>query len=131
MIHALARSKIEQRLALYRRYASVVDEQELALDEGDLDRFSELNVTRRSIEVEVEAVHISPELAPDPETLEAIGRAVDSLRSVEAQQRRVESKLKAMRQSVSDQIGELAGRKGGARSYLQAAGRPARIDVRS
>jgi len=131
MTNALVRSRIEQRLALYRRYASVIGEQESALDEGDLDRFSELNVARRSIEAEVEAIHWSPEITPDQETLDAIGRAVDSLRSVEARQRQLELKLKNMRQEVGAQIGDLAGRKGGLRSYLQEAAGPARIDVRS
>ena len=71
-------SALEQRRELYRRYASVVDEQESALEEGDLDRFSELNITRRAIEAEVDAVHFSPEVVPDRATLDAAHRAAES-----------------------------------------------------
>ncbi|MGI9628901.1 MAG: hypothetical protein ACR2QM_18855 [Longimicrobiales bacterium] len=125
-----SRNPIHERLALYRRYASVVDEQEVALDSGDLDRFSELNLTRRAIEAEVESVQSAPAVAPNRETMEAIERAVDTLRSLEVRQQRMESKLKAMRKHVGDQIAGVGDRRGGLKSYLSPGPGPVRIDVR-
>ena len=131
MTKSQTRALIEQKLALYQRYAVVVEEQTTALEEGDLDRFSELNVTRRTIEAEVEAVALSPHLFPDGESLEAIKQAVATLTTVKARQERLEGRLKEMRRQVRDEIGDVGVRRRELRSYLSGGESQSRIDVRS
>ncbi len=124
-------SALVQRLALYRRYASVVDEQESALLAGDLDRFSELNLTRRSIEAEVEAARLPPEIPHSAEALRLIEEAVDAVRAADMRHARIQERLSSMRGEVAGEIRQVRNRKGNLRAYLQeAAGRPG-IDVRS
>ena len=125
------RSALEQRLELYRRYASVVDEQESALEDGDLDRFSELNITRRAIEAEVDAVHFSPEVVPDRATLDAVEKAIDMLQGLESRQKRMEDRLRTMRDGVGKEIGQVADRRSKLRTYLESAAGEGSLDVRS
>ncbi|NNF27599.1 MAG: hypothetical protein HKN73_10310 [Gemmatimonadetes bacterium] len=120
-----------QRLALYRRYASVVEEQESALQEGDWDRFSELNLTRANIEAEVESVRIPPVVPPGAEALRLIEEAVETLRSTDARHARIQERLTSLRSEVAGEIQQVRTRRGNLRAYLQEdAGRPG-IDVKS
>ncbi|NNM34568.1 MAG: hypothetical protein HKO53_15925 [Gemmatimonadetes bacterium] len=120
-----------QRLALYRRYASVVEEQESALQEGDWDRFSELNLTRANIEAEVESVRIPPVVPPGADALRLIEEAVETLRSTDARHARIQERLTSLRREVAGEIQQVRTRRGNLRAYLQEdAGRPG-IDVKS
>ena len=131
-----AKAALEERLALYAQYAAVMTKQERALENGDVDGFSELNQERRQIEAQVDALSLEPSIVPDAETLERVHEAVDTLQSVKARQVRLEEKLKTMRSDVSTEIKEVQARKGPIKAYLKDDGRgavaqPRRLDVTS
>lgn len=124
------RSLVE-RLALYRRYATVVGAQGAALEAGDLDRFSELNITRRSIEAEVDAIRADASVGLNPETVHLVAEAADALRRAQAGHRQIEERLRGMKDEARRQITGTEARKDGLRRYLAGAGGRPSIDVRS
>jgi hypothetical protein len=127
---ALAQTLV-QRLALYRRYASVVEEQESALMEGNWDRFSELNLIRANIEAEVEAVRVPPVVPPGADALKLIEEAVETLRSTDARHARIQERLTSMRGDVAGEIRQVRKRRGNLQAYLREdSGRPG-LDVKS
>ena len=130
------RATIEARLALYTDYAAIMAEQETALEARDIERFTELNATRKSIEAAVEALPTEVGLHQDAETVRTVQQAVETLQSVATRQKRLEVRLKALRAELKEEVGTVEHRRGAARSYLEdealgAVEQLRRIDVRS
>ena len=122
------------RLRLYARYATLVNEQERALDEGDLEAFQGLADSRDEVQEQVERMEDpdAPESTDDSPALR--DEAAEFLRSALAADGRVRSKLADLRQHTLEGIRQMDNREEGARRYIEeAAKRPdtaSRVDVR-
>ncbi len=131
-----APGRLRARLAAYSRYAAVVQEQLRALEEEDLDRFSELSDHRAEIQEELasEAEDVSEE-EMDPETRALLDEARRDVGAAVAQDEEIASRLLRLRAEMGGQIRALSSQKGNARRYLTESeksqgDRPARLNVR-
>lgn len=119
------------RLHLYARYATLVIEQERALDNEDFEDFQGLADSRDDVQKQIEGL-AAPEPTDDSRILAE--EAAESLGSALAADGRVRSKLAALRQHTLEGIRHMDDRGGGARHYIeQSAKRPGtttRVDVR-
>ena len=124
-------STATSRLHLYARYAALVNQQEHALDEEDLEAFQELADSRDDLQKQIESLE-TPEPTDEHRSLRE--EAAKTLRSALAADGRVRSKLAVLRQHTLEGIRHMDDRGRGARRYIeQSAKRPgtvARVDVR-
>jgi len=131
-----APGRLKARLAAYSRYAAVVQEQLRALEEEDMDRFSELSDHRAEIQDELasEAEEVSEEDL-DPETRALLDEARREVGAAVAQDQEIASRLLRIRAEMGGQIRALSSQKGNARRYLTESekpqeDRPSRLNVR-
>lgn len=102
---------LEDLLAIYARYASLVRYQEEALDEGDLEQFEELAEARRAIH---EELGTGPPPLPSEEELDQRNRRLlekvhEELRNAILNDVRLRAKLQRMKAGTREQVREVEG----------------------
>ena len=114
-----ASSTTGTRLHLYARYAMLVNEQEHALDESDLEAFQGLADARDEVQEQIE--RLDDREAPQPtEDNPALREEVaETLRNALRADRRVQSKLATLRQHTLEGIRHMDRRGRGARRYIE------------
>lgn len=114
-----------QRLALYARYAEVVQAQETALENEDLERFetlsAELDEIRRSVGEGAVDMHGSEGGGAEP-TRAFVQEAARILRRTLWASERVQGRLLSMRRRARQEIRDIGGRRSHAHQYNVATG---------
>ena len=119
----------KERLSQYMRYASLVAEQELALNEEDVDRFNELGEQIADLRGEIGPAGLKDD-GPIGSQAEA-HEAADVLRQTLAVNQRIQARLIAMRHENAGQIRRVVRRGRQARHYVadQIEAPETRLDV--
>jgi len=116
----LRNGNLNNRLAVYRRYADVVRAQLRALQEEDVSRFQELAEDRQKIQDELgqdaPGIPASGESEADGQVL--VDGVRDELEEVLALDRDIQNRLVRMRGKVAAQLRDISTRKGSAKAYL-------------
>jgi hypothetical protein len=110
------------RLTAYSKYVALVQAQEEALEEGDLERHAQLAEEREEIQEELGEAPSSEELAvasEDPEARALMERTLSSLRSALAKDAGMQRTLQGLKDEASGQIRSMGSRKGKVHSYLE------------
>jgi hypothetical protein len=106
----------KERLTQYLRYASLVAEQELALDEEDVERFNELGKQIADLREELGPAGLVDETSIDSEA--EVHETAQVLRQTLVVNQRIQARLATMRHDNAGQIRELARRRPQARHYV-------------
>lgn len=109
-----------ERIVAYARYRTLIEAQEGALEDGDLDRYEEL--TERAREME----DGGPLALPDAGEIGALpdevaDRLRSEVRAALAAQRRVRSRLEGLRDRTQEELRTLPGEGRRVRRYLEGA----------
>lgn len=125
----------KQRLSGYLRHASLVAEQEEALDRGDQARFEALALEIGAIQDEIGLPDQNPRPHPDGARPEDESDTVDLLRATLARSERIHARLMSMKRTQAESIRKVSQRGPKARRYLVETARSgdavAKLDVRS
>ena len=109
------------RLSAYSRYVALVEEQEEALEEGDLEKHARLSEEREEIQLQLGEAPSREEMAlaaSDPEARALMEGALASLRAALSRDARMRATLAALKQETSGQIRTMHSRKDQVSSYL-------------
>jgi len=126
-----------RRLDGYRRYASLVAEQEAALDGDDMERFDLLVKAIEALQTEMGPVdlHVDEVVESIDAGSGAHGEAVEVLRGAIVRTERIRDRLAVMKKAQAHDIRQATRTAPRARAYLAkedaSVPGPARIDVRS
>ena len=133
----VSQERLQTRLAAYSRYAAVVQDQLRALQEEDIDKFTELADERTTIQEELESASdvLPPEDELDPEGVQLLNGAKQELGKALVQDKEIEARLLRLRAEVGGQIRATSERKGNAKQYVTESERPSeerthRLNVR-
>ena len=118
------------RLAQYSRYATLLEEQESALEDDDLDRFERLGEEIEQLQSDVGPADAALTGASDDSGFTA--EAVRLLEGARIRGERIRERLSSERGEKADAIREQSARRPQLRRYLSESGGGApRLDVRS
>ncbi len=112
--------EVRRRLDLYARYARLIDDQVLAVDSGNMDRFQELAEARDQIQealAEDDGSLPSAE-ALDPENRRLLESVRQDLRAALARDQELRKRLGELREETREQVHAMARREGGVRRYV-------------
>jgi hypothetical protein len=116
----------KERLSQYTRYAALVEEQEQALGDEDLERFERLAEEIALLQLQIGQ--------PDAGEDEHVDDAVTLIREALARGERIHERLSEMRRDSAAEIRSMTRRRPQARRYVTGAGggreEAARLDVR-
>lgn len=124
-------------LARYVRYAALIEFQEEALEEEDLERFHELAREREELQKELDEAPgsgIEP-ASPDPGHREHLDRLYAALKEAVSADARLRARLQEMKRGTSKEVGAAQGRARELRGYLErdevgSGSRSKRLNVR-
>ena len=113
------------RLEAYARYAALLEQQEAAADEGDLDRISQLDTRLDALERAIDALPTPRSAGPalDREAARLRDAVQEVLERAARTQARVARKLREHRDLARAELRALDGRSRQVRSYLDEPGR--------
>ena len=121
--HDKAGSQLARKtLGLYARYAELVDMQETALVDGDLESFEALDEELRAVQQQIGLppdVSSSPMGDPQPDSMRS--EAIQVLRKAQATHARIQRRLASLREETGTEIRHLVRDGSRARRYLEAA----------
>lgn len=118
------------RLAQYSRYATLLEEQESALEDDDLDRFERLGEEIEQLQSDVGPADAALAGASDDSGFTA--EAVRLLEGARIRGERIRERLSSERGEKADAIREQSARRPQLRRYLsESGGGASRLDVRS
>jgi hypothetical protein len=112
--------EMRRRLGLYARYARLIEDQVLAVDSEDMDRFQELAEAREEIQ---EALAQDDGALPSAETLDSKDRRLlesvrQDLRTALARDQELRKRLMGLREEARTQLHAMSRREGGVRRYV-------------
>ena len=112
--------EVRRRLGLYARYARLIDDQVLAVDSENMDRFQELAEARHEIQ---EALAEDEGSLPSAETLDPENRRLlesvrQDLRAALARDQELRKRLMGLREEARTQLHAMSRRQGGVRRYV-------------
>ncbi len=111
-IRAAAARPMEDLLAIYARYATLVRHQEEALEAEDLQRFEDLARARKAIQEELGAGPPPPaeDEEPDQQTRALLERIHEELREAGMRDARLMSRLQEMKRDAREHVRTVDGR---------------------